>query len=168
MLSLRREFAKTEGYPKANEKICEALRSMAEFQSAENVMIYLPLGGEADIRGLYSPEKNFFIPVTEGVIISAARYTPDMKLKKGEWGVYEPVKPIFADKSILDFIAAPAVAADKAKNRMGFGKGCYDRFLDGLKCAKAAVCFSFQVTDALDAKPHDVKMDYIVTEDGCF
>lgn len=141
---------------------------MPEFKAAQNVMLYLPIGGEADVTGIICGGKSFYVPVTEGVKITPALYRADTELTGGEYGVRVPLRPQLADKRSLDFVVVPAVAADKSKNRMGFGKGCYDRFLAGTSCVKAAACFSFQLTQALEKKPFDITMDYIVTEDGVF
>lgn len=129
-------------------------------------MLYLPLDGEVNITGLAADDKTFFVPVTKGVMITPAMYAPGMKLSMGEYKVTEPENPVFADKHILDLVIVPAVAADIHKNRMGFGKGCYDRFLADMDCVKAAVCFDFQLTEELLKKPFDVAMDYIITEEG--
>ena len=134
----------------------------------KTVMLYLPLNGETDITGITELPIKFYVPVTHGVEIKPAEYSPDMQLTTGEFGVCVPAKPIYADKHNIDLVLVPAVAVDRQKNRMGYGKGCYDRFLADMDCIKAAVCFDFQVVEELTPKPHDIKMDYIITESGCF
>ena len=166
ILAKRREFAKADKYADACRKICEHLRDLPEFKEAKHVMFYLPLFGEVDVTGLFAAEKNFYIPITHGIVITPARYFSEMPMRTGEYGVTEPESPVFADKNILDFVVVPAVAADRNGNRMGFGKGCYDRFLDGLSCPRAAAVFELQLAE-LSPKPHDVPMDYIITEGGC-
>lgn len=168
ILRRRRAFAESEQYGEANIKIRQSILGWKVFRRAKTVMLYLPLKGEADVSGIYSKEKVFYIPVTRGVVIMPARYLPEKEMTKGEYGVSEPKSPILADKNEIDLVLVPAVAVDKNKNRMGFGKGCYDRFLENTSCVKAAVCFDFQLLDFLEAQPHDVKMDYIITESGYF
>ncbi len=168
MLARRKSFGLSGKYTEACERICSVLRSLDEYRSAGSVMLYLPIGGEADVRHILTDNKSFYVPVTKGVIITPAQYGPGMKIKTGAYGVSEPEKPRLTDKGCIDFVVVPAVAVDRSKNRMGFGKGCYDRFLAGMKCTKAAVCFDFQVIQNLEQKPHDIKMDYIITESGYF
>ncbi len=168
MLARRRSFAETGEYRSACEKICRRVAALPEFTAARNVMIYLPLKGEADITGLFSSGKAFYVPITNDAVITPARYFPDTETKIGEYGVKEPAKPVFADKRGIDFVLVPAVAADKYGNRVGFGKGCYDRFLADMSCARAAVCFEFQLTDGITAQPHDAAMDCIITEGGVY
>ena len=132
------------------------------------VMLYLPVRGEVDITGITALPLNFYVPVTQGLVICPAEYKPDTRLIRGEFGVSVPEAPIYADKHLLNLVLVPAVAVDREKNRIGYGKGCYDRFLADMDCVKAAVCFDFQVAYRLTPKPHDIKMDYIITESGCF
>lgn len=167
ILKIRREFKKTSDYSVCCKKICERIEETREFKSAKNVMLYLPLGGEADVRSIYTKEKNFFIPITRGVFISLAKYTPETELLKGEYNILEPKNPIFEDKGILDLVIVPLVAADRSRNRMGFGKGCYDRFLENMDCTKIGAAFGFQIVESLSPKPYDIPMDYIITESEC-
>ncbi|MGN1098516.1 MAG: 5-formyltetrahydrofolate cyclo-ligase [Clostridia bacterium] len=151
-----------------NKKIADNCIKLIDFINVKNVMIYLPLRGEADISGLINKNLSLFVPVTHGTEIRPAEYTAETALVKGEFGVMVPEAPIYAEKSRIDMVLVPAVAVDRNKNRMGFGKGCYDRFLTDMDCVKAAVCFDFQIVEALEPKPHDIKMDYIITESGYF
>ncbi len=168
MLRLRREHRLTADYATSCEKIRANIAKMAEYKRARTVMLYLPLGGEPDISLLPLEGKRAAVPVTRDLIIRPALYSPMMKTVEGNYRVREPETPVYIPKDEIDLVLVPAVAADRRKNRLGFGKGCYDRFLAGMDCVKAGVCFDFQLTDALEVNPHDVKMDYIITESGCF
>ena len=61
----------------------------------------------------------------------------------------------------------PGLAFDKACNRIGYGKGFYDKFLSRNNCKdflKVALCFDFQLVDNIDVEEHDEKVDAIITE----
>ena len=67
----------------------------------------------------------------------------------------------------------PLLAYDKKKNRLGYGKGYYDKYLGklkkfGKKMITIGVAFSFQKHDNLPVNINDVKLDYILTEKGIF
>ena len=69
--------------------------------------------------------------------------------------------------SIMDMpevIFVPLVACDENKNRLGFGKGYYDKYLSGRKVLKIGLCYDFQVTKEIAAQPWDVPLDMIITE----
>ena len=59
----------------------------------------------------------------------------------------------------------PAVAYDRQGNRVGRGKGYYDRLLTGSKATKIGVGYDFQlIEEGIDTDPHDVRMDVVITE----
>ena len=69
--------------------------------------------------------------------------------------------------SVMDtpeVIFVPLVACDENKNRLGFGKGYYDKYMSGKTVLKIGLCYDFQVTDEIAAQPWDVPLDMIVTE----
>ena len=67
-------------------------------------------------------------------------------------------------------ILVPLVAYDKFKNRLGYGKGFYDRFLNKFSKKKnvlsVGIAFAFQKTNSIPEEKHDKKLDYILTEKG--
>ena len=80
---------------------------------------------------------------------------------KGAFGVTEPKEyKIFNE---IDVCFVPLVACDLSKNRIGFGKGYYDRFLQKTPCLKIGLCYDFQVVDKIKPNEFDVPLDIIVT-----
>ena len=64
----------------------------------------------------------------------------------------------------IDLIIVPGVIFDREKNRLGYGKGYYDRYLSNKDIYKIGICFSDQVIDLLPSESHDIKMNIIITE----
>ena len=60
----------------------------------------------------------------------------------------------------------PGVAFDRKANRLGRGKGFYDRLLAQTHALKIGICYDLQLLDEIPAEPHDIKMDIIVTENN--
>ena len=85
---------------------------------------------------------------------------------KGAFSVYEPDSAELADINEIDVVIVPGVAFDKSGTRIGFGKGCYDRFLKQISSVKIGFCYEFQICDKIIADEHDINMDYLVTEKG--
>ena len=87
-----------------------------------------------------------------------------------KFGILEPLK----SKPITpNIILVPLLAFDKFKNRLGYGKGFYDKFLKKndkkkSKVISIGVAFSFQKYHKLPVNNKDVKLDYILTEKGIF
>ncbi len=145
-----------------------ALLSTSEYRSADSVMLYCPLGGEADTsyiaEAAMADGKRVIYPVTDG---TSGRITPvlvdkNTEFKRGAFGIYEPSGEVYDGE--IDIIIVPGVAFDRQGGRLGFGKGCYDAFLDSVGALKVGLCYNIQIIDALPTEPHDVNMDMIVTE----
>ena len=87
----------------------------------------------------------------------------ETQIKKGYFGIPEPVTEITPPAP--DIVIVPGVAFSKKLQRLGYGGGFYDRFLDD-SMIKIAPAFEFQLYDELPCEDHDILMDYIVTPDG--
>jgi 5-formyltetrahydrofolate cyclo-ligase len=84
---------------------------------------------------------------------------------------YGMLEPTGLKESVPDVILVPLLAYDTNKYRLGYGKGFYDRYLNkNLKIFKniltVGVAFSFQKHPKLPIKNKDVKLNYILTEQG--
>jgi len=87
-----------------------------------------------------------------------------------EFGMLEPLK---SKAKIPNVILVPLLAFDKDKFRLGYGKGFYDRYLNKyIKQYKdimtVGVAFSFQKHNKLPINKNDVKLDFILTEEGIY
>ncbi len=78
------------------------------------------------------------------------------------FGVEEPTDYAIIDD--IDVAIIPLLACDIQKNRIGFGKGYYDRFLSNHKCLKIGICYDFQVLDNVPTHELDVPLDIIITD----
>jgi len=88
---------------------------------------------------------------------------------QGSYKIHEPAHDHELDiraPSSFDIMVVPGVAFDTAGNRLGYGKGFYDRVLSSIKqnCLVAALAFDFQILDRIPAEVHDIKMARIITE----
>ncbi len=86
-------------------------------------------------------------------------------LTEGPFNTKEP--KVFEAVSLeeVDLYIVPVVAVDKKGNRIGWGLGYYDNFLQSQKKPVVALAYNFQVVDEIEPSEHDVRVDYIVTED---
>jgi len=83
-----------------------------------------------------------------------------------KFGILEPKNS--KKKIIPDLIMVPLVAFDNRLNRIGYGKGYYDRFLDQSLAFRLALAFDFQLLETVPTEMHDVPMDGILTENGFY
>lgn len=135
-----------------------------DFFGYQNYFVYLSFGSEVStafiIEELKRRGKNVFVPKVTGDNMIAAEYKPPFV--KGKFGIIEPVESIPIDK--IDVAIVPLIAADYEFNRVGYGKGYYDRFFEKHDCLKIGLCYSVQVVDIIETDKTDVALDMLVTE----
>lgn len=93
------------------------------------------------------------------------------QIEIGYCGIPEPITDgleVAADKDVL--ILMPGLAFDKELNRIGYGGGFYDRYLErgrasGVNFTKVSLAYDFQVFDKLEVEAHDEKIDVLITKD---
>lgn len=143
-----------------------------QYKKAKSVMLYIPLGKEVEttdiIRDAFSSGKNVLVPVTDNETyeISAYRITESTEFEKGTFSVKEPKEKVSFDKNEIDVVLVPGIAFDRLGGRVGFGKGCYDKFLKKTNAVKIGFCYDFQLVDYIETNSNDISMDYIITEKG--
>lgn len=155
--NLRKNIDK-ESHETFSKEICQKVQQFITDKKV--IMLYNAIDGEVQVNSLaLLKDKIFLFPRVEGDSIVAVKNT-DFSI--GSYGILEPVGKEYTGK--IDAIIVPMCAFDTNLNRLGFGKGYYDRFLKNKNCLKIGVAFSCQQTDNIQAKETDVKMDIIITE----
>lgn len=96
--------------------------------------------------------------------------TDNTKIKKNEYNIPEPVDGIEVPAKKIEVVFIPLLAYDKLGNRVGYGKGFYDKFLSECQTETIKIGLSFfepeeQITDVFET---DVKLDYCVTPNAVF
>lgn len=91
--------------------------------------------------------------------------TDNTKIKKNEYNIPEPVDGIEVPDTKIDVVFVPLLAFDKKGNRVGYGKGFYDKFLSQCKPETVKIGLSFYEAEELisDVLENDVLLDYCVT-----
>jgi len=127
-----------------------------------------------EVNTLKLLEKNFsnkikiILPVIRGKnSINFYKWKNKEVLKVNKFGMLEPF--IQLDQIIPDVMLVPLLSYDKNKNRLGYGKGFYDRYLKRYdNILTIGIAFSFQKYHKLPVINNDVKLNYILTEKGIF
>ncbi len=144
-------------------RIQEKIQQMSSYIEAKDVMLYYPKEGELNLLGLAGDKKDFYLPRLDNTDILPCPWKCGDTLCLSRYKILEPyTEPVSAGD--IDLIILPGLCADKNKNRLGYGKGCYDRFLE--KC-KAATIFAVPdelIFDAIPVEIFDKKADVIVSQ----
>lgn len=142
------------------------------FRRAQTILMYYSLPDEVQTHAFverWNQSKRIILPVVKGDELELRLYQGKESLKKGAYGIEEPIGPLLTDSDYNEIALAiiPGVSFDAEGNRLGRGKGYYDRLLPQLSAHKIGICFQFQVADSLPAETFDIQMDEVWTENGC-
>ncbi len=149
-----------------SREIAAAIEQLPGFEQAEHIMLYHALPDEVDTTPLLSKwakEKSLYLPVVKGEELIISPYDPHA-VKKGAFGIWEPADERPIDPRTIEWIVVPGVAFDLRRNRLGRGKGYYDKLLGQTQAVKIGIGYDLQLLDEIPAEPHDIKMDIVVTE----
>lgn len=152
----------------AAEAAFAILEKHAAFLMANNILMYHSLPDELSTIAFidkWRNRKHFFLPRVNGVNLDILPYDCQ-RLALGAFHIEEPQGEDIADIDDIELVIVPAVAYDRNGNRVGRGKGYYDRLLSSTKAMKIGVAYDFQVVPEIDSEPHDVKVDIIITNKG--
>ena len=137
---------------------------------ANTIVAYYSLADEVDTHSLLdelvADGKTVYLPkVIDSETMVLCRYTGIGSLEKGAFGIMEPVGKRKPADERTDVVLVPGMAFDGKGNRLGRGKGYYDRFLSSLSFPRPlliGVCFDFQKVDVVPTEPCDVSVDVVV------
>ena len=180
--------------PQLNTSICRHIIDSTVWSGSTCVLTYFAAGSEVDLSELFDSSKGrhtddlvkqsptvgtrgpktFGAPIVEGenMRFGHVRIKEDgsPQTTLGPYGLREPDGPPVT-VSEVDLLLVPLLAYDTSGNRLGSGKGFYDRFFAanpelGEHALIMGVAYSAQCVDALPTEPHDHPLDAVVTELG--
>lgn len=150
----------------AAERVFARLEQLAGFILADRILMYHSLPDELTTHSFidkWAARKRFFLPRVNGVNLDILPYDRS-RLRLGAFHIEEPGGDDTVSIDDIEMVVVPAVAYDTCGNRIGRGKGYYDRLMAGSRALKVGIAYDFQLFDSIDAEPHDVPVDIVVTE----
>lgn len=150
-----------------DEKIVNQLTTLLDQRLPGSVHCYLPIGSEVDIMPVI--DSLLFSRVTVVCPKSLAKRKMDnlilKSLRELEDGIFGTKHPAGAErfKDFYDLIIVPGLAFDRLGNRIGYGAGYYDTFLQQHpEALKVGVAYPFQLVDEIPVEEHDVQLDKVI------
>lgn len=138
------------------------------FRRADVVLAYWSMDDEVythDFVCKWAGRKTILLPCVRGEELDIRYFDGKEKLCPGEgYAIPEPVGKLFIELDRIDMILVPGVAFTGSGERIGRGKGYYDKILKQTKAYKLGICFDFQLLEELPMEEHDVKMDRVVCD----
>jgi 5-formyltetrahydrofolate cyclo-ligase len=154
--------------------IGQRLRRLLSYRTAQTVMFFVTHGSEVMtelfIEQAWVDKKDVVVPFIDKAtgVLKAAKVTSLFRdLAEGMYGIKEPVieQCTIVHPRNIDVVFVPAFAFDKNGNRVGYGKGYYDTWLQHFPFSKRiGLAFDFQVVQQVPIESHDVPVARIVTE----
>ena len=176
---IRKKFLllRKKKYFTINRSFFKPLLKIINSKNRKNISLYYPSNYEVDTLSLFK-----ILGKKKDLFTSLPVLLPNGMMKFIQWKLLEPLRvntygflePLVSGKSVNpDLIIVPLLAYDKFYNRLGYGKGYYDKFFTQyLKNRKniltIGLAFSFQKYKKIPISKFDVKLNYILTEEGIF
>lgn len=153
-------------------KIKETLLTLPEFKDARIILFYASFRSEVDtfdlIKYCFIKGKLIALPKVDREHDKLTLYEiKNMdEVLKGYCGIPEPAVSECRKKHIseIDLAIVPGVAFDEQCNRLGYGKGFYDKLLGGAKIKTIGLAYEEQIVKSIPSQRHDIKMNKIITD----
>ena len=173
-LMARRAALQYEDRCRLSAAITAHVCSMSAFQTSHTVMVYMALPYEVQTAELITAaqrqHKRVVVPVvTSTGLVAVACPSDTHHFRRGSFGILEPCHNAeVVTPTSIDWVLVPGVGFDPYGMRLGYGKGYYDRFLRQLAphARYGGVAYHTQVVPFVPYMPHDIRMQFLVTEQG--
>lgn len=163
-----KEVRKKLDVDKISSKMLSVLKKWNFYEDSKVVMLYYPINTEYNFLDLLNDSsKTYLFPKMSNGDIDVIEYNQNLGFKIGDYGIKEPVGLKFENYSQIDLIIAPALCASKDGFRIGYGKGCYDRFFNLVATTKTIVpVYSSLLYEHIPTEKHDIPVNFILTEES--
>lgn len=154
-----------------SQSVIGQLRRTAMFQQAEAVLSYLSFDNEVATANLISEllagDRAVFVPrCVKGGLLRWSRLRRNTVLQVSKFGIMEPAfaDEIWAAGAGTSLVLAPGIAFGREGQRLGYGGGYFDRFLQGFDGYAVGLAYDFQVLPELPEQAHDRRLDAVISE----
>ena len=168
-IRLRKAHYSPEQMRQLSAPITARLLAHPHIQAAHTVMLYYSLPDEVYTHDLVDilakAGKTVLLPkVVSRDEMEARQYRGRQHLRPGVYQLMEPDGSPYPHVADTEVVVVPGVSFDAKGNRLGHGRGYYDKFLAAMPRAyKIGVCFDFQITPRVPVSHNDMSMDEVIT-----
>lgn len=166
----KREALSAIDWEEKSLQIYEKVIGHSLFLEADEIYCYVDVRQEVDthriIKQAWKLGKKVAVPKIINGTMEFFYIQSFSELEKGYFQIPEPILTEEAAEGSSVTVVMPGVAFDRKKNRMGYGKGFYDRYLqEHTGYRTIALAFELQMLDTIPAESHDIRPDIIITEE---
>lgn len=173
-LKKRRALSEKE-YSMLSHSLYEKFVSHFDMESIKVLHTYLPLAKNKepdtwiliDWIGVKFPEIKVSLPRInyDTEALDSVYFDDRFQLQVNKWGLEEPLKGVPTSPREIDVVIVPLLAFDINGNRVGYGKGYYDKFLATCRadCRRVGLSFFEPVEEISDIDAYDIPLNYCIT-----
>ena len=155
----------------ASNQLLTQIEEHPRFKEADTILMYYALPDEVRTQKFvekWHQTKRILLPVVVGDLLELKIYQGKESMKEGAYHIDEPTGPTFTDYDEIQLTLVPGVSFDRHGNRLGRGKGYYDRLLPLLHSYNIGICYDFQSREEIPTEEFDRPMNEVWTEKGRF
>ena len=170
-------FLRKKKYFLVKKDFFKPILKILKKKKLKNISLYYPSNFEVDTSSLFNILKK-----KKSITTSLPKILPSGRMKFVVWNFFDPLKinkfgflepTNYNNIATPEIMIIPLVAFDEFRNRLGYGKGYYDKFLARQIKGKKSIltiglAFSFQKYKKIPTTKSDMKLDHILTEKGIF
>jgi 5-formyltetrahydrofolate cyclo-ligase len=166
---LARNALGAEQCTRLSADIVRRLRDLPEYRRGETYFVYISHGAEVHTHGLIDAlsdrGKTVLVPRLEAGRMWACEFPGWQSLERGQLGILSPAMDAHVWQGPVDVSIIPGVAFSERGDRLGYGKGYYDRWLaDHPESRRLALAYECQLVPAIPCEEHDLPVQIIVSE----
>lgn len=167
-MQLRNQLSRRGVLPKQSKNIIQKLEQHPLFQKAKRVLLFHSLPDEVNTHDLierYKDKKIIILPSVVDDHLELHVYNATSTVVVGAFHITESQGTIVpeVEYDTIELAIIPGVAYDRKGNRLGRGKGYYDRLLPKINCHTIGLCYPHQVVSELPHEPHDIPVNEVLT-----
>ena len=155
------------------EMIIDYLRHLPEWTEAKIIALTksMPMEFSLDkvVKLARMMDKTLVVPVTlPHRQMKFAFWDEKTQFQKNSFGVEEPIQPVWVDEEQIDLVIVPGLAYSKKGERLGFGGGYYDRFIEQQNFSTISLAYQEQVyeEDVWNVEVFDQAVQILITKEG--
>lgn len=156
----------TEGEKRRQaDSVFAQIEQLQQFKAATDIAVYWSLDDEIDTHRFIEKwfnRKRLWLPVVVGDDLIFRKFEGTDKMTAGAFGILEPTGRQLDNVAQIGLIIVPGVAFDLQNNRMGRGRGFYDRLLANSRAYKIGTAYSCQIFNKIPTEETDIPMDLVV------
>lgn len=169
----KRQFLSDDEYELRNQKIAEHFMSSIDLDHVNTVHIFLSMVAKKEVDTYriidlirnFNSEIDIVVPKTlKNGHLENYLLNDNCVIETNKWGIPEPINGDLADEASIDLVLVPLIISDKHGDRIGYGKGFYDRFLAKIPNAKKIGLSLLPNLDKIEfVEASDIKLDACIT-----